>query len=229
MATTKIYLHLQWRVSIPNNLFRKIFKHCTGRKKDKPTHLPPELQEQWAKDRAKKAENKAKRHRARLEAAADPLIQKKGGKKGLKATLAAARQDPKITVIGPNRVIDMTTLVQQIKRFIANPDGPQTMALPPTGKETRKLVHEMATAFNLKSKSNGHGDARYTMLIRTSRSGLRVNEAKVARITRGSHGGEFNKGDGKGKGKSGPPRQKEGEEVGKVRFSLQFRHRRLEW
>ncbi|KAF8329281.1 hypothetical protein F5887DRAFT_923750 [Amanita rubescens] len=186
------------------------------RKKDKPTNLPPELQEQWVKDRAKKAEKKAERERARLEAAADPLIKKKGGKKGRKAMLAAARQDPKITVIGPNRVIDMTTLVQQIKRFIANPDGPRTMALPPASKETRKFVHEMAAAFNLKSKSDGHGDARYTVLIRTSRSGLRVNEAKVARIMRQSHGGEFNKSDRKGKGKSGPPRQKEGEEVGKA-------------
>lgn len=156
------------------------------------------------------------------------MIKKKGGKKGLKATLAAARQDPKITVIGPNRVIDMTTLVQQIKRFIANPDGPRTMALPPAGKETRKLVHEMATAFNLKSKSNGHGDARYTILTRTSRSGLRVDEAKAARIMRRSNGGEFIRNDRKGKGKSGPPRQKEGEEVGKVRFSLQF-CRRVEW
>ncbi|KAF8321500.1 hypothetical protein F5887DRAFT_927811 [Amanita rubescens] len=186
------------------------------RKKDRPTNLPPELQEQWVKDRAKKAEKKAERERARLEAAADPLIKKKGGKKGRKAMLVAARQDPKITVIGPNRVIDMTTLVQQIKRFIANPDGPRTMALPPASKETRKLVHEMAAAFNLKSKSDGHGDARYTVLIRTSRSGLRVDEAKVARIMRRSHGGEFNKSDRKGKGKSGPPRQKEGEEVGKA-------------
>lgn len=130
--------------------------------------------------------------------------------------LAAARQDPQITVIGPNRVIDMTTLVQQIKRFIANPDGPRTMALPPTDRETRKLVHEMAAAFDLKSKSNGHGDARYTTLIRRSQSGLRVDKAKVARIVRRGHGGEFYKDDGKGKAKGKSTQQREGEEVGKV-------------
>ena len=51
------------------------------RKKDKYKDLPPELKEQWAADRAKKAENKRKRALARLEAAADPLVKKKGGKK----------------------------------------------------------------------------------------------------------------------------------------------------
>lgn len=136
--------------------------------------------------------------------------------------LAAARRDPQITVIGPNRVIDMTTLVQQIKRFIANPDGPQTMTLPPASRETRKLVHEMAAAFNLKSKSNGQGEARYTTLIRRSRTGLRVDEAKVARIVRGGHGDEFYRGNGKVKAKGKSAQQKEGEEVGKVCLYLIF-------
>jgi hypothetical protein len=150
------------------------------------------------------------------------LVRKKGGKKGHKAMLAAARQDPQITVIGPNRVIDMTTLVQQIKRFIANPEGPRTMALPPANKEIRKMVHEVAAAFHLKSKSNGYGDARYTVLIRTSRTGIRVDEAKVAHIVRRSHGGEFyrsdKKGRAKGKAQGVVAKQKEGEEVGKVCF-----------
>ncbi|KAF8624629.1 hypothetical protein AX15_005783 [Amanita polypyramis BW_CC] len=196
------------------------------RKGDKPKNLPLSLQKQWEKDRAKKAERRAARELAKLEAAVDPLGKKKGGKKGRKAMLAAARFEPKITIIGPNRVIDMTTLVQQIRRFLANPNGPQTMSLPPSNKYTRKLIHEMATAFNLKSKSNGVGDTRYTMLIRTSRSGLSVNERKVANIVRRSPGGGFYGGEGgngeksgKGKGKdygSGSLRQKEGEEVGKA-------------
>ena len=55
-----------------------------ARKKDKGKHLPPVLQEQWEKDRQKKAENKRKRAADRIALAADPLVSKKGGKKGKK-------------------------------------------------------------------------------------------------------------------------------------------------
>ncbi|KAF8196566.1 hypothetical protein BJ912DRAFT_113938 [Pholiota molesta] len=190
------------------------------RSKDKHKDLPPDLQAQWEKDRKKKADYKKAREQARLEAAADPMSQKKGGKKGRKAMLAAAKLDPTITVI-PNRIIDMTTLVQQIRRFIADVGGPSSMSLPPTNKETRKNIHEMAVAFNLKSVSKGKGDARYTTLEKTTRSGINVNEAKVAKIVRRS-GGMGARGDsfiygGKGRGPpTSMPRHREGDEVGKA-------------
>jgi len=195
-----------------------------GRKKDSRKDLPPELQDIWENDRKKKAERKKARELAKLEAAADPLTKKKGGKKGRKAMLAAAKLDPTITVL-PNRVIDMVTLVQQIRRFIDDVGGPQTMSLPPTNKETRKNIHEMAIAFNLKSLSKGKGDSRYTTLTKTTKSGIRIDEHKVAKIMRRS-GGMGAKGDSfiydrKGKGGSRPmPRQKEGDEVGKVRPTI---------
>jgi hypothetical protein len=129
--------------------------------------------------------------------------------------LAAARLDPTITVL-PNRVIDMATLTQQIRRFIADIGGPQTMSLPPTDKATRKNIHEMAIAFNLKSVSKGKGDGRYTTLTKTTRTGFGVNEAKVAKIARrGGAGAAFVKYDGKGRG-APMPRQRDGDEVGKV-------------
>ncbi|GLB44985.1 putative R3H domain containing protein [Lyophyllum shimeji] len=190
--------------------------------KDKYKDIPPELREQWQKDREKKAEHKRLRQLARLEAAADPMARHKGGKKGRKAMLRAAKLDATITVL-PNRVIDMTTLVQQIRRFLADIGGPQTMSLPPTDKATRKSVHEMAQAFNLKSVSKGKGDARYTTLAKTTRSGLSVDEKKVARIMRrfGAAGGaraEFTGSKPKGGRGAKPvvPRHKEGEEVGKA-------------
>ena len=49
-----------------------------GKNKD----VPFALQEQWENDRKKKAENKAKRALERLKLAADPMVRKKGGKKG---------------------------------------------------------------------------------------------------------------------------------------------------
>ncbi|KAH9484812.1 G-patch and R3H domain-containing protein C30B4.02c [Psilocybe cubensis] len=190
------------------------------KRKDKIKGLPLELQEAWERDRQKKAEYKKARALARLEEAADPLSINKGGKKGRKAMRAAAALDPTITVI-PNRIVDMTTLVQQIRRFIADIGGPNSMSLPPTNKETRKNIHEMALAFNLKSISKGKGDSRYTTLSKTSRTGQAVDERKVAKIVRRS-GGMGARGDSfiydkKGKGPSGAmPRHREGDEVGKA-------------
>ena len=135
--------------------------------------------------------------------------------------LAAMKVDPTITVI-PNRVIDMTTLVQQIRRFLADVGGPSTMSLPPANKETRKNVHEMAMAFGLNSQSKGKGNARYTTLIKTSRSGIAIDERKVARIVRRNRsgsgdGGEFVGKNGSGKGgRVVVPKHREGDEVGKV-------------
>jgi hypothetical protein len=189
----------------------------TERKKDKA--IPPHLQDQWAKDRAKKAEYKRARAQARLEAAADPLSMKKGGKKGRKAMLAAARLDPSIISI-PNRIFDMASLVDQIRRFLHNLGGPHTMALPPMEKEDRKIVHELAVAFNLKSQSKGKGHGRYTTLTKTTRSGVGVNEKKVEKIVRSGRG-EWS-GKDKGKNRFMTPKHKEGDEVGKVRLFIEL-------
>ncbi|KAJ3717200.1 hypothetical protein DFJ43DRAFT_1032853 [Lentinula guzmanii] len=194
--------------------------------KDKDKDLPPELAERWKKDRAKKAIRKQERELSKLVAAADPLTKKKGGKKGRKAMLAAAKLDPTITVL-PNRVIDMTTLVQQIRRFIDEIGGPSMMSLPPANKQTRKDIHELASVFNLKSQSKGHGDARYTTLIKTTKTGLKVNNKKVAKIVRRSGGlvndAEFVGGSDmwqkyaeRSKVNKSMPKHREGDEVGKT-------------
>ncbi|KAK7436842.1 squalene synthetase-like protein, partial [Stygiomarasmius scandens] len=189
------------------------------KRKDKAKDLPPDLAALWEQDRKKKAIRKQERELRKLEAAADPLAKKKGGKKGQKAMLAAAKLDPTITVL-PNRIIDMTTLVQQIRRFLDDLDGPQSMTLPPCNKSTRKLVHELANAFSLKSISKGRGDARYTTLTKTTMSGIRINEKKVGRIVRRGGGQYFGgEGDWEGggrKGKAKMARHKEGDEVGKA-------------
>ena len=161
--------------------------------------------------------------------------------------LAAASVDPTLIVL-PNRIIDMVTLVQQIRRFINDDDdGRQSMALPPTDKGTRKNIHELALAFNMKSISKGHGDARYTTLTKTSRSGLDVDEKKVAKIVRRkNYSRENNKdpfvkekyrGDSFVRDKKGKksrtgaqtliPRHREGEEVGKVKEIFYLKYRSL--
>jgi len=45
-----------------------------------------------------------------------------------------------------------------------------SLALPPMEKEERKIVHELANAFNLKSKSDGAGKKRFPKLYKTQRT-----------------------------------------------------------
>lgn len=180
----------------------------------------------WERDRQKKAERRRQRELEKLVQAADPLSRKKGGKKGRKTMLAAALLDPTINVI-PNRIIDITTLVQQIRRFVADIGGPSTMSLPPANKETRKNVHELALAFGLNSQSKGKGNARYTTLSKTTRTGAyRTDEWKIAKIVRraggtGARGDTFGEFDG---AKRAPrvPKHREGDEVGAVCHSVLF-------
>ncbi|KAK1230592.1 squalene synthetase-like protein [Marasmius sp. AFHP31] len=192
------------------------------KRKDQRKDLPPDLAELWERDRAKKADRKRERDLEKLMQAADPLRSNKGGKKGRKLTARVASLDPTITTI-PNRVFDTTTLVQQIRRFIDDVGGPKQMSLPPTNKETRKMVHELAQAFNLKSISKGKGDGRYTTLTKTTKSAFGVvNEKKIGKVVRQgrARGIQFADGEGwTGKGGNGGgkmPKHREGEEVGKA-------------
>ncbi|RDX55233.1 hypothetical protein OH76DRAFT_1372984 [Lentinus brumalis] len=183
-------------------------------KRGKNKHVPPELREQWEKDREKKAENKKKRALDRLILAADPLALHKGGKKGRKAMLAAARSADDL----PNRIVDLVDLEIQIRRFLEDIGGPNTMSLPPADKDTRKRVHELATAFNLKSQSKGKGEARYTTLVKKSNSGVGINEGKIRHIMRQATKGKWEApgGYGKGRGKvTSLAKHREGEAVGK--------------
>ena len=132
--------------------------------------------------------------------------------------LAAARLESHIEV--ENRVVDFVSLEAQIRRFLFDIGGKDTMVLPPCDKATRKRIHELADAFNLKSQSKGKGMGRYTTLIKTSKSGLGINERKVKHILRANKDSPWDAPDGgRGKGKArihSLAKHREGEEVGKV-------------
>lgn len=189
------------------------FNSSPERRKDKSNDLPPELREQWERDRQKKAENKKKRALERVKLAADPLAVHKGGKKGRKAMLAAACAQENL----PDRIVDFVTLEQQIRRFLADIDGGNTMALPPCDKETRKHIHDLAGAFNLKSQSKGNGTARYTTLIKTSKSGIGITEGKIRAIMKKATNGTRSV---NWRAKANLAKHREGEEVGKVSYPL---------
>ncbi|KAI9429450.1 hypothetical protein BJY52DRAFT_1423386 [Lactarius psammicola] len=146
------------------------------RKRDKYKNIPAELCDQWERDRKKKAEHKRLRELERAASAGQfkPTNKKRKGKKERKAAqraAAAAAAD-----------VNLETIVVNMRRFVEDLGGAPTLELPPMARHARKSVHELAHAFNLKSKSEGYGAARYTTLIKTTLSGVRVYERKVARI-----------------------------------------------
>ncbi|KAF8840896.1 hypothetical protein BDN67DRAFT_902575 [Paxillus ammoniavirescens] len=189
--------------------------------KYKEGYFAAELQTQWGKDRAKKAEYKRQRQEARLLAALDPTTSKKGGKKSRKATVAASKLDPEVAIsMIPNAIVDMASVEAQIRRFVANIGGAQSMALPPMDSASRKKVHQLAEALNLKSKSKGGGVGRYTTLIKTTRTGTRINEDKVNAL-RKRFGKTFDRAYDRKEGKGGKekekvPRHRDGDVVGKA-------------
>jgi hypothetical protein len=80
-------------------------------------------------------------------------------------------------------ITNMVLLDDEIQFFLRDL-GKTTMSLPPMEKESRKRVHELADCYSLKSASKGAGRKRFTTLIKTSRSGLNPNRAKIGRILR---------------------------------------------
>jgi hypothetical protein len=192
-----------------------VFSHANDHVERKD--VPAELQEQWEKDRLKKAKRRSERELARLEAALDPLVPKKGGKKSKKAMIAAAKLDLSIEI--PHRIVDMVSVEQQIRRFLANKDRTE-MALPPCDKGTRKKVHDLAALFELESKSKGGGLKRYTTLFKTGYSGKNIDEQKVARMMKGfkyraSYDVSDDDWDGRGKGKGKGKAKAKGKAKGK--------------
>jgi len=111
----------------------------------------------------------------------------------------------------------MASLEKQIRKFLADPSR-SNMALPVTDKETRKRIHLLSGAFNLKSKSKDGMTGRYTTLIKTKHSGYGINEKKIAGMMKGFKARASFDGPGfKGKGKQGSmggPKTQEGDVVG---------------
>ena len=192
----------------------------SGRKKDK--FIPEELRDLWERDRAKKAERKRLRELERIAAAVDPFRTRKGSKKARKAKMAAASATS----------VSLETIVGYMKRFVADIGGARTLPLPPMNQKMRKLVHELAHAFKLESKSKGNGAERFTTLKKTTLSGMDVEEKRIAQILRKSssslphvtHEGRKGKvkGKGKGKGVADRTRPRDGDVVGEVGFSKAF-------
>lgn len=195
--------------AIRNGEFELFIDSSPKRKKDK--YVPAELRDQWERDRAKKAERKRLRELERIASAgADTTTTKKKKKKKNRNKNKTAHR------AGQAAAPSLETVAGHMRRFVEDLGAAPTLSLPPMEPHVRKSVHELAHAFNLRSKSEGNGAARFTTLVKTTLSGVQVNERKIAWIL-GKPPPPPDGGNGKGKGKAGPGvkiRPRDGELVG---------------
>ncbi|KAH9055543.1 hypothetical protein EDB87DRAFT_1762222 [Lactarius vividus] len=200
-----IIAQIQGLLDERDEILRGKDRNSPKRKRDK--HVPVELHDQWECDRKKKTERKRLRELERTAAALDPFAFMKKKRRGKKERKIAARKAAAAS-------ISLETVVRHMRRFVEDLGSAPTLSLPPMERHARKSVHDLAAAFNLNSKSEGNGAARFTRLIKTTRSGLRIDERKVAHILgkpAPPHGGDKGKGNGKAGGKIRP---RDGELVG---------------
>lgn len=181
----------------------------------KNKHVTPELQAQWERDRSKKAENKRLRALQRQAELAQNGPKRGSGRKA------------SFMFNNSSTITSLPALEPKLRSFVTNV-GMHTMALPAMDKESRRRVHLLAECFGIKTASKGAGAGRYVTLIRTSRTGLKIDEPKIRRLLRAAEdaedgAGAFNRSyyrqgnDGEG-GSGGKVRikTKEGEVVGRT-------------
>ncbi|ORX35975.1 hypothetical protein BD324DRAFT_514435 [Kockovaella imperatae] len=162
-------------------------------KKNQRSLIPPELQGQWESDRQRKAEKKRQRELERLVAQIEPTALRKGKGK-LKGNTKAERAN--LSRLSASEVADMfdhpvrdgsdpvgrmmssllsggslEVVNQGILRLLSSP-GRSTYSTAPMSKEGRIKVHMLAECYGLKSKSKGKGHERFTILVKTDRSGF---------------------------------------------------------
>lgn len=146
------------------------------------SELEASMETAWENDRLKKKERKQEREELRAQG----LLGSKNGKPDLKQKykegmgIHAVKEEIKKFLIGSST----TYAPLPYHRVLTDI---HSLALPPMDKGDRKVVHEFANAFNLKSKSAGSGNKRFPVLYRTSRTSIFAEHtfnAVEARITR---------------------------------------------
>lgn len=193
-----------------------------------------ELQQQWEKDRSSKAAKKRARAEARHTAALNPFpnthglskrtqkVLKRTEKKERRANLKALADDDGPVngdIVAPPDSFSSISLM--IDEFLLD-EGKTTLSLPPMLKHDRAMVHNMADAYALKSKSRGKGKERFPILYKTSKTGSRVDRSRIRRLERTPFGrmddAKFDRAQTKGHVRINAPevapRNREGAQVG---------------
>ncbi|KAF6813144.1 G-patch domain-containing protein [Colletotrichum plurivorum] len=131
------------------------------------SELEGKMQAAWKNDRLKKAERKKQRQALRAQ--------------GL---LGKHANPDDLRVKYPNGMA-LDEIADELRTFLLGSQA--TLILPPMNNHARKAVHELASKFNIKSKSTGSGDQRRPMLHRTLRTTRFAEESfntAIARVSR---------------------------------------------
>jgi hypothetical protein len=135
--------------------------------------VPLDLQDQWERDRLKKAERKRLREEQRKKG----LLTKKKKKKG-KAN---------------GETLDLEW-IEDIMRELKYDISGESVTLPPFPKEVRAQVHRMALTFGLKSRSQGSKkQAEKVMVISRTGNGFKVGKVPKKPRTEGGGGGRHSR------------------------------------
>ncbi|KAJ3518436.1 hypothetical protein NM208_g14513 [Fusarium decemcellulare] len=114
------------------------------------SELEAHLQAAWKNDRQKKSERK----RQREEMRALGMLGKKANPEDLRVKYPDG--------------INMEQVAEELREFLVGSDD--QLALPPMDNHARKMIHELANKFKIKSKSTGKADQRRPTLYRTGRT-----------------------------------------------------------
>ena len=115
------------------------------------SELERSMEDAWGLDRMKKSAKKREREELR---AAGLLGKGQAGKTDTKAKYKEG--------------MTIEDIKEELKGFLMGSNT--TLSLPPMDKYYRKIVHDIANAFNLKSKSAGKGNTRFPVVYRTQRT-----------------------------------------------------------
>ncbi|TQN66676.1 Protein SQS1 [Colletotrichum shisoi] len=128
------------------------------------SELEGKMQAAWKNDRLKKAERKKERQALRAQG----LLGKHANPEDLRTKYPHG--------MGLDQIAD------ELRAFLLGTQP--SLMLPPMDNHARKVIHELASKFNIKSKSTGSGDQRRPMLHRTFRTAKFADETFDMAITR---------------------------------------------
>lgn len=114
------------------------------------SELEETLQATWKADRLRKKEKKQQREELRAQG------------------LLGKNADPTDPRVKYPTGMTLDQIKEEMRTFLCSAD--ETLTLPPMDASARKIIHELANKFNIKSKSTGHGETRRPSLYRTKRT-----------------------------------------------------------
>ncbi|KAK2011255.1 G-patch domain-containing protein [Colletotrichum eremochloae] len=131
------------------------------------SELEGKMQAAWKNDRLKKAERKKQRQALRTQG------------------LLGKHANPEDLRIKYPHGMGLDQIADELRAFLLGTQP--NLTLPPMDNHARKVIHELASKFNIKSKSTGSGDQRRPMLHRTFRTAKFADETfdmAIARVGR---------------------------------------------